>query len=232
MTPGRPAEGVGRAMGASGTTGERPREDDVRSVAQLDMLHSLAARLNAIGDVGEVAEAITAELQSIIDYHNCRVYLLLPDGETLQPIAFRGKLFSEFSEYAEETHDELVTKVGEGITGWVAEHREALLTPDARQIEFAVTIAGTDDDLLESMLAVPMLAGDEVVGVIVLSSLGHGMFDEEDRRVLEVLAAHAAVAFQNARLFQAEREAAETSSALLRLSQTLTQLRSVGDILQ
>ena len=61
-------------------------------------------------------------------------YLLLPDGQTLQPIAFRGELTSE---YAEETYEELVTKVGEGITGWVAEHRESLLTPDAREVDFA-----------------------------------------------------------------------------------------------
>jgi signal transduction histidine kinase/GAF domain-containing protein len=212
-----------------GRSADRPRDDAFRSVAQLDMLHNLAARLNAMGGVDEVAEAITLELESIIDYHNCRVYLLLPDGQTLRPIAFRGELSSE---YAEETYEELVTKVGEGITGWVAEHRESLLTPDAREVDFAVTIPGTDDDLLESMLAVPMLAGDAVVGVIVLSSLGYGIFDVDDQRLLEVLASHAAVAFQNAQLFEAEREAAETSSALLRLSQSLTRLRSVGDILQ
>jgi signal transduction histidine kinase/GAF domain-containing protein len=77
-----------------------------------------------------------------------------------------------------------------------------------------------------------MVVGDAVQGVIVLSSLGYGAFDEEDRRLLEVLASHAAIAIQNAKLLQAEREAAETSSALLRLSKSLTQLRSVGDILQ
>jgi PAS domain S-box-containing protein len=70
------------------------------------------------------------------------------------------------------------------------------------------------------------------VGAIVLSSLGYGRFDEEDRRLLEVLASHAAVAIVNARLFQAEREAAETSSALLRLSQALTGLRSVAAVVQ
>ena len=58
------------------------------------------------------------------------------------------------------------------------------------------------------MLAVPMAVGDQLIGVIVLSMLGYGKFDEEDQRLLEVLASHAAVAFQNAKLFQAEREAA------------------------
>jgi PAS domain S-box-containing protein len=218
---------MGDEPGTSGPEG--PADGGFRSVAQLNMLHSLAAKLNSLADVTGIAAAITGELRTIVDYHNCRVYLLQDDRTTLMPIAFRGELFSE---YEEETLEQLVTLVGEGITGHVAETRTSLLAADAREIEFAVTIPGTDDDLLESMLAVPMLAGDEVVGVIVLSSLGYGRFDEDDRRLLEVLASHAAVAFENAKLLQAARGAAETSSALLGLSQQLTVHRTVGDILQ
>ncbi len=199
-----------------------------RSVAQLNMLHSLAAKLNSLADVYEIGAAITGELRTIIDYHSSRVYVLQPDGSTLLPVSFRGEVFSD---YENDTVDNLTTRIGEGLTGHVAETRESLLTPDAREVDFAVTIPGTDD-ILESMLAVPMSVGDQLVGVIVLSMLGYGKFDEEDRRLLEVLASHAAVAFDNAKLFQAEREAAETSTALLRLSQRLTQLHSVDEILR
>lgn len=202
--------------------------DRIRSVAQLNMLHSLAAKLNSLSSVAEIGSAITAELRTIIDYHNCRVYVLQEDGRTLMPVAFRGELFSE---YERETLEELVTDMGEGITGWVAEHRESLLTSDAREVEFSVTIPGTDEDILESMLAVPMLVGDKVIGVIVLSSLGYGKFDVEDQRMLEVLASHGAVAFENAKLLQAEREAAESSAALLRLLQALTTINTVEGIL-
>ena len=207
--------------------GTRLEPDRVRSVAQLDMLHSLAARLNSLGDVEEIGAAITAELRTIIDYHNCRVYVLQADGHTLLPVAFRGELLAE---YEQETLEELISELGEGITGTVAARRESLLTPDAREVEFATLIPGTDD-ILESMLAVPMLAGKDVSGVIVLSSLGYGKFDEEDQRLLEVLASHAAVAIENAKLFQAEREAAETSAALLRLSQVLTGMHTTEAIL-
>jgi PAS domain S-box-containing protein len=192
------------------------------------MLHSLAAKLNSLGDVWEIGAAITGELRTIIDYHSCRVYLLQTDRSTLLPVSFRGEIFSD---YEKDTVETLTTRMGEGITGHVAETRRSLLTPDAREVAFAVQIPGTDD-ILESMLAVPMAAGEQLIGVIVLSMLGYGKFDEEDQRLLEVLASHAAVAFENAKLFQAEREAAETSTALLRLSQSLTQLREVDDILQ
>jgi len=207
----------------------------VRSVAQLNMLHSLAATLNRLGDVAEIGAAITAELRTIIDYHNCRVYALERDGRTLMPIAFSGNMSSdewmEYERYGEETIENLKAEVGEGITGWVAETHESLLTPDARDIEFSVQIPDTED-VLESMLAVPMLVGNDVAGVIVLSSLGYGRFDEEDQRLLEVLASHAAVAIENAKLFQAEREAAETSAALLRLSQALTGMHTLDAIVE
>ena len=199
-----------------------------RSVAQLNMLHSLAAALNTMSSVEEVGAAITGELRTIIDYHNCRVYLLQPNGHTLLPIAFRGEIFHE---YAEETLEELVTEIGEGMTGWVAEHRTSLLTPNAQEVEFAVQIEGTDD-IVESMLLVPMLIGERVIGVIVLSSLGYAKFDLEDQRLLEVLAPHAAVAFQNATVLGQERAAARTSAALLELSQVLTSKHGVGDIFQ
>jgi hypothetical protein len=73
------------------------RADRFRSAAQLSMLRSLAAKLNALGSVEEIGAAITAELRTIVEYHNCRVYLLQPDRRTLLPIAFRGEYFSEYS---------------------------------------------------------------------------------------------------------------------------------------
>ena len=212
------------------TGGEPPNDghDRFRSAAQLNMLHSLAAKLSALASVEEIGEAITAELRTIVEYHNCRVYLLQPDGRSLLPIAFRGEYFSE---YEEETLDELVTAVGEGMTGWVAETGRSLLTANAQEVEFAVQIEGTDD-IVESMLLVPTKLGDRVNGVIVLSSIGYGKFDEQDLRVVEVLAPHAAAAFDNAILLTAERDAARTSGALLELSQALVGRRSIGDIFQ
>jgi PAS domain S-box-containing protein len=202
--------------------------DRPRSIAQLNMLHSLAAKLNALGSVEAIGEAITAELRTIVEYHNCRVYILQPDGRTLMPIAFRGEYFAE---YVEETLEELVTVVGEGLTGWVAETGRSLLTPNAQEVEFAIQIEGTDD-ITESMLLVPTKVGDRVNGVIVLSSLGYGKFDERDQQVVEVLAPHAASAFENAALLSAEREAARTSTALLELSQRLVGRHSLGDTFQ
>ena len=136
----------GDEVGAEAAPEVRDGTDRFRSVAQLNMLHSLAAKLNSLGDASEIGSAITAELRTIIDYHSCRVYLLQPDDLTLYPVSFRGEMFSD---YEKDTVETLVTEIGEGITGYVAEHGESLLTPDAREVAFAVQIPGTDD-VLES----------------------------------------------------------------------------------
>jgi GAF domain-containing protein len=191
--------------------------DEVRSVAHLKLLQSLSQKLNRLNDVQGIGETITAELRSLIDYHNCRIHLLQPDGDTLLPIAFRGELL----EYQGETFDALVTKLGEGITGRVAVTGEPFYTPNATTCDFSVLLPGTTD-IDESILCVPMRVGDRVTGTVTLSKLGIDQFDGSDLRLLEVLASHAAVAFENARLFQTERESAEVSGALLALSQALT----------
>jgi signal transduction histidine kinase/putative methionine-R-sulfoxide reductase with GAF domain len=215
-------------MGRVSRTGDEPTATaaELRSAAQLKMLHSLALRLSRLGETRQIAEAITTELKTLIDYHNCRVYLLAEDGFTLEPIVFKGEL----TEYAGETYEGLVTHVGEGFTGHAVEIGRTYYAADALRDPIGVQIPGTPE-VEESILAVPMKVGERVVGVIVLSSLGVDRFDEQDIRVVEVLASHAAVAFENARLLAKEREAAETASALLALSQTLTGAHDLGTVL-
>jgi K+-sensing histidine kinase KdpD len=191
--------------------GTRRRSEGAgRRRAQLEMLHRFAARLNQAPDVRGIGEAVTSELRTLIDYHNCRVHLLDDDGQTLVPIAFRGEL----SEYDGETYDALVTAVGRGLTGHVAESRHSYYTPNANEDPYAATIAGTVD-IVESILAAPLVFDDRLIGTVVLSKVGVDQFDDEDRAVLETVASHAAVAIENARarteierVLETEREAA------------------------
>ena len=94
------------------------------------------------------------------------------------------------------------------MTGTAAARREPLLIPDADRCEFAVQIPGTSP-IDESMVAVPLLYGARAIGVIVISKLGLNQFDESDVRLLEVLAGHASVAIENARLLETMRRKAD-----------------------
>jgi diguanylate cyclase (GGDEF)-like protein len=230
------ARGKNQAVLFDDGTSERPRSgpasrDAVRSVAHLKMLQSLAGKLNRLNDVREIGTTIVNELRMLVDYHSCRVYIA--DGEDLIPVAWRGDL----GPYQDETAEELQSRFGEGITGRAAETGESLLIPNALEVEWAVTIPGTDD-IEESMIAVPLKYGARVIGVVVISKLGIGQFDEDDVRLLEVLAGHASVALENARLYEAQRneaehakESLEIANALLDFSRELVSAEGLDEVL-
>ncbi len=195
-------------------------------VRHLKVLQSVSSKLNRLQDVRHIAATILDELGELVEFHNCRISLVDPTGTTLYPVAFRGTL----TEYQGETEEALVTPMGEGITGRVALTGESIYTADANNCEFAVLIPGTPD-IDESILAVPMRFDERVIGTIVLSKLGLNQFDADDLRLLESLASSAAVAFENARLFEDERQSAEAANSLLRVSQALTRSRAPERVL-
>jgi diguanylate cyclase (GGDEF)-like protein len=160
--------------------------------AQLQSIQQLGARLSRLTSVNEIGVAIANELRQLIDYHNVRVYRLF--GDELLPVAMRGQV----GEYVDETPEQLKVRMGEGITGWVAEHKVPQNLPDAASDPRANTIPGTDDDLDESMLVAPMVYEDQVLGVLVLSKLGLHQFTEDDLRLLVIYASFAAQAMANA----------------------------------
>ena len=160
--------------------------------AQLQSIQQLGTRLNRLTDVKEIGLAIAKELRELIDTHNVRVYRLY--GDDLVPVAMQGQV----GEYTDETPEQLQMKMGQGITGWVAEHRQAQNLPDAAKDPRANTIAGTEDDLDESMLLAPMVFEDQVLGVLVLSKLGLHQFSDDDLRLLVIYASFAAQAMANA----------------------------------
>jgi diguanylate cyclase (GGDEF)-like protein len=200
-----------------------PSARDVRSVAHMKMLQSLGGKLNRLNDVRQIGNVIATELRSLIDYHNCRVSLV--EGDDVIPIAFVGQFTSE----TQEPLEILVCKVGQGITGRVAETGESLLIGDAANCEFARILPGTDA-IDESQVVVPLSYGTRVVGVIVISKLGLDQFDEDDVRLLEVLAGHAAVALENASLYEASRREAERATALLEFSRQLSSAEGMNEV--
>src|SRR5881396_1139030 len=200
-----------------------PSARDVRSVAHMKMLQSLGGKLNRLNDVRQIGTVIATELRSLIDYHNCRVSLV--EGDNVVPIAFVGQFTSE----TDEPLEILACKVGEGITGRVAQTGESLLIADAANCEFARMLPGTDA-IDESQVVVPLTYGTRVVGVIVISKLGLDQFDEDDVRLLEVLAGHAAVALENASLYESARREAERATALLEFSRQVSTAEGMDEV--
>jgi diguanylate cyclase (GGDEF)-like protein len=183
---------------------------------QLAVLQTASGRLSRASSLEAVGRTVVEETRGIIDYHNARVYLLEPPDQVV-PIAFEGRVGA----YEHVDFDLLRCRVGEGFTGWVAQHGEPLLINDANSDPRGATIAGTDE-IDESMLVVPMRYDGITVGVITLSKLGFDGFDADDLRLLTILADHAATAVETARLLTHSQELAQELRRLLDMSSELS----------
>jgi diguanylate cyclase (GGDEF)-like protein len=190
-------------------------EQTVARAAQLEVLQAASARLSRATTIDEIGRTIVEETGGIIDYHNARVYLV--EGSDVVPIAFEGRVGAY--EFVDLTL--LRCKLGEGFTGWVAEHGEAILVNDANRDPRGATIAGTDD-IDESMLVVPMRYDGVTIGVITLSKLGLDGFGSDDLRMLTILADRAATAVGSSRLLTRTQDLAGELRRLLDMSAELS----------
>ncbi len=89
------------------------------------------------------------------------------------------------------------------IAGWIVSHRQPVIVNDAHNDpRFFSKVEKTTNFLTSSMIGVPLLHKNRVLGVLEVLNKTQGSFTEEDLDVLMVLAAQAAIAIQNTRLFQ------------------------------
>jgi diguanylate cyclase (GGDEF)-like protein/excisionase family DNA binding protein len=203
--------------------------------ARMRSIQDLSARLNRLTDVRAIAEAIVAEAAPLADFHDIRVYRVDRERGVADPIAFTRAMLDGDPEDAEER---LRVEIGEGFTGWVAEHGEPLLINDALEDERGKTIDGTDD-VPESMLVVPMLYEGRALGVIVLSQLGFNRFTEDDLQTMSIFAGYAAQAMANATSYEqlvgqsselARR--ADSQRRLLQINERLLSTLDQADVLE
>jgi diguanylate cyclase (GGDEF)-like protein/excisionase family DNA binding protein len=166
--------------------------------ARMRSIQDLSARLNRLTDVRAIGEAIVTEARTLAEYHDIRIYRVDRERGVCDPIAFTREMLSADAEDAETL---LRVEIGEGFTGWVAEHGEPLLVNDALDDPRGKTIDGTDD-VPESMLVVPMLYEGEALGVIVLSQLGFNRFTEDDLATMQIFGGYAAQAMANAASYE------------------------------
>jgi class 3 adenylate cyclase len=90
-------------------------------------------------------------------------------------------------------------KIGpDGVTSWVAANKMALNVPDVtRDVRYVQWVKET-----RSEMAVPMLLGNKVIGVLDAQSPKVSAFNEDDLRVLSSVAAQAAIAIERTRLYE------------------------------
>src|SRR5205823_7658329 len=135
------------------------RERDLRlALRELEFLQRLS--LSAASTVGsdELLDLIIRETTSAIGTDVCSLYLLVEGGQELVLTATNG--------LNERMVGRVTMRLGEGITGWVAETREPRQVSDVAQDEHWKWVPGLDEDRFHSMLSVPIESGPRLVGVL------------------------------------------------------------------
>ncbi len=205
------------------------REQQRRS-AELALLNELSQTLTANLDVQQVLEEIYQGVSRLLDTTSFYIALYEADTETVSfPIAIEA--------------GERVTwnsrRSGQGLTEAVIHSRAPVLIKEniaQWQEEHGVQAIGRE---ALSWLGVPMIVGGQVIGVITVQSYTTpGLFDESARDLLMSIASQAAIAVQNARLFERTRQAFEEQqrrsheiAVVNELGQTLTATLDVDQVL-
>jgi diguanylate cyclase (GGDEF)-like protein len=194
---------------------------------QLERIEALSRKLSRSRATDEVAEAVATEIASVIDWHGLRFYVLAADGETLEPI----KLRSRVPHYQHETPALVRLSLGHGLGGHIAQSGVAELIPDAARDVRGAQIPGTES-VDESMIVVPLVYEDSILGVLELFRLGLSAFDQADLRLAQIVGAQAAVALMNARQLEELERRLSSQRQLLTITDRLLAQRERGAVFE
>lgn len=165
-------------------------------IAHYQRLIEISQQLNSTLDLGSLLKKIISAARELTNTEAASIMLIEPSTGDLR--------FEIASNIAVQDMEEIIIPKGSGIAGWVAQHGEPRVINDVTQ---EPTWSNRVDDTIEfhtrSILAVPLRTHTKVIGVLEgINKIGGGGWTENDINTLNTLASQAAIAIENARLFQ------------------------------
>jgi sigma-B regulation protein RsbU (phosphoserine phosphatase) len=180
-----------------------------RSRADADAFETLAEIGRDVASVLELDELfarIAQSMRRLIDYRTFGIWLVSGDGAQLE--------IKHAVKYGDKVQMTGVP-IGEGLIGYAALHREPVLVADVSQDPRYINVVPD----VRSELAIPMMLKDRCIGVLDLESPELDAFTKRDVEILTVLASQAAVAIENARLYETVRANAVRLEKEMRFAQ-------------
>lgn len=185
---------------------DRTRQHDTREIEKLNRVIEAAKNLNSTLDLDKLLKVILDNALWIVDGDRGTVYLI---DERKQELWSRV--------LTAEEQFEIRLPMGKGIAGYVAATGDTLNIPDAYfDPRFDPEFDRRTGYKTESILCMPMRNKEgKIIGVFQLLNKRTGTFSEEDETILDALSVHAAIAIENARLYEQERQMVAIEKDLL-----------------
>lgn len=189
----------------------------------LSTLNEIGQAITSSLDLDRVLITLLDKARRAADGEACSVALVdLPTGELVFRQAVGG---------SSQLVIGMRVQPGQGIAGWAFQQRQS-----ARVVEVATDprfyqLTGSDY-AIRDLVCVPLLARNTAIGVLELINKRHGTFSEDDVHLLESVAAQAAVAIENARLFETEHTGRERLETLYRIGQAINSTLDADTILE
>ena len=157
-------------------------------VFELTALYEFSKKISSAGNLEQALDSILAIAADLVDYDECFIYGIDLETETasVKACRFRGKSQDMPSE-------EMLS--GSSVTSWVIRERKAIISPeisdDPRFDDFS-----TGDRPVRSIMAIPLIVQDEVVGVLNVCSYSPNLYTEDNVRVLSIIASQGAAIYK------------------------------------
>ena len=185
----------------------------------LAILAELGREVSSVLDLAALLERIPQLISRLTKFTVFSVYLLDEKREELSIAYALG--------YPEEIVRHFTLRVGQGIVGTaIAEQRPILLNAVDSDPRYLAVVPGA-----KSQLAVPLRNKGKVIGALNLLSDQLGAFTERDEWILRQFGAHVAQGIATARLFESEREYAETLETLAEIGREMTAILDPDELL-
>jgi sigma-B regulation protein RsbU (phosphoserine phosphatase) len=159
----------------------------------LETLAEIGREMSAILDLDELLTRLAHLVKRLIDYRTFGIALVNPVENTLE--------MKTAISYG-DTKAVPPIKLGEGLVGYAALHKESVLVPDVAKDSRYINAVSD----VRSELVIPLLIKDRCIGVFDLESPDLDAFSKKHLELLTLLASQAAVAIENARLYEAIRD--------------------------
>ncbi|HVT47241.1 MAG TPA: GAF domain-containing protein [Vicinamibacterales bacterium] len=153
-----------------------------------ETLAEIGREVAALLDLDELLSRMAQLARRLVDYRTFGILLVNDQTNELE--------IKVAVQYGEKVALPTV-RMGEGLVGYAAFHREPVLAPDVSKDPRYIKVV----EDVRSELAVPMLLKDRCIGVFDLESPELDAFSKRDIEILTLLASQGAVAIENARLY-------------------------------